>query len=133
MRVGLLGLEAIAAVYPGKPLAQTQPGDEVTAEALRLVGQDGHGQPGSAPGCECLSHACVENRVVQHVLAVIPQEECQAPVHLFVGSTGPERPANQHVGPVANVRGYDRGWQRRQAGIRASGVHGLRQVLRGVN
>ncbi len=101
--VGLLVREAVAAVDGAEVVAEAESVEDVGTEARRFVSE--HGQDavvGSQRGQRVL-HAGVSGGGIEHMGAVVVDEELQAALHSLLIGRFAEGAPDEHLGAVADV------------------------------
>jgi len=109
VRIGLLGVEAVAAVVLEEKWCETEVGADVAGWVHGLVGQDRHQDfgVGSADRCERFEDAWIEKGVVEFVDAVVVEEECKCFSYIFfivnISFGVAKSPADEEGSSVADV------------------------------
>ena len=129
----LFEIETVAAIDLPEMCADSQPVHDGLADLHRLVGQHGHPDARVPQPVERFPHAGVKRRVVQHVIAIILQEELQRFLHLGFGGLRSQHAADQHRRAVAHVGVDSLMLDRRHAHVAARGIGGMRQVELGID
>jgi len=113
VRIGLFGVEAVAAVVLKKEGCDAEVGADIAGRIDRLVGQDGHegfGAVGADRG-ERFEDTRVEEGVVELVDAVVVEEECKRLGYIFfvvnIAFGVAKGSADEERGSVADVAGDD--------------------------
>ena len=139
MGIGLLGVEAVAAVVLEEETVEAEVCANVTGGIDGLVGEDGHEgfRLGNADGFEGFDDAGVDVGVVEFVDAVVVEEECEGFVDvLFVVDVAfgvAEGSADEEGGSVADVAGDDGFGELGFAEVGEGGVDGVAEVDAGVD
>jgi hypothetical protein len=100
-RVGLLALEAVAAIDKTKVIADAQLLDNVAADSHGLIRVDSHRH--SLQRIERFAHAWIQNRVVEFVRGVILDEKFQANPAIFFGGVAAQRTGDQRWGALPHI------------------------------
>ena len=137
--VGLLGVEAVAAVVLKEEGSEAEGGADVAGWVDGLVGEDGHGERwlGGADGLESFDGPGVDEGEVEFVDAVVVEEEGESFGYKFfvveIAGGVAEGAADEHGGAVAEVAGDD-GWRELGlAEVAEHGVDGVAEIDAGVD
>ena len=139
MRVGLLGMKAVAAIVLKEEAVEAEVRADVAGGVDGLVGEDGHGEVGKrgADGFEGFYDAGVDVGVVELVDAVVGEEEGEGFFDvLFVMDVAggvAKGSADEHGDAVAYVAGDDGFGERGLAEVGEGGVDGVAEVDAGVD
>ena len=137
--VGLLGVEAVAAVVLEEEGGEAEGGADVAGGVDGLVGEDGHGEGwlGGADGLEGFDGSGVDEGVVEFVDAVVVEEEGKGFVYKFfvveIAGGVAEGAADEHGGSVAEVAGDNGGRELGLAEVAEHGVDGVGEIDAGVD
>jgi hypothetical protein len=137
--VGLLGVEAVAAVVLEEEGRETEVVADVAGGLDGFVGQDGHEHLGmcGTDGRQGFEYARVEDGVVELMDTVVVEKECKGFGYIFfivdVALGIAEGPADEERGSVADVAGDDGLGELRLAEVGAGGVDGVAEVDAGVD
>ena len=126
--VGLLGVEAVAAVVLEEKAVEAEVSADVARGVDGLVGEDRHQDigMGCADGFEGCDNASVDIGVIEFVDAVVVEKEGQGIGHVLlvvdVSFRIAESAADEHRGPVSYIAGDDRLGELRFAEVSKHGV-----------
>ena len=139
MRVGLLGVEAVAAVVLEEEAVEAEVSADVARGVDRFVGENRHQDigVGCADGLKGFDDACVDIGVIEFVDAVVVEEEGQSVGHVLlvvdVSFRIAESSADEHGGPVSDIAGYDRLRKLRLVEVSKHRIDGVAEINTGVD
>ena len=121
-------MEAVAAVNAREVLREPQTVDDLSADANRLVGQDGHAHARLVQRLKRLGNARIGARVIELMVPVVLHEKLERLGDVGIAGLGAHGAANQNRGAVPDVVANGLEVQRRQTEVCARRVDRMRQV-----
>lgn len=139
MRIGLLGMEAVAAIVLEEKPREAEVGADIARGINWFIRENGHRGfgAGSADGFKRRDNAGIDVGEVQFVNSVVVEEICEDFGYIFfvvnVAFGVAEGAADEHGSSVANVTGDDRFGERGSVEMSEGGVDGVAEVDAGVD